>query len=139
MKYNDDIIYNFLNNLYNDNLLKDSSIFLLSDHGVGMPSIYYFNLFYQLELRLSMLFTIVNDRKNISYNEQYMYINENQQTFITAYDIYNTFINIIYGDNYELKSTPKSHNGKSLFKRIEQKSRSPKNYNSMVKSVYITQ
>ena len=139
MKYNDDIIYNFLNNLYNDNLLKDSSIFLLSDHGVGMPSIYYFNLFYQLELRLSMLFTIVNDRKNISYNEQYMYINENQQTFITANDIYNTFINIIYGDNYESKSTPKSHNGKSLFKRIEQKSRSPKNYNSMVKSVYITQ
>ena len=133
LKYSDNIIYNFLNNLFNDNLLKDSSIFLLSDHGVGMPSVYFFYLFYQLELRLPMLFIIVNDRKNISYNEQYMYINENQQTFITAYDIYNTFINIIYGDNYELKSTPKSHNGKSLFKRIDPKPRTPSKYYPMSK------
>ena len=133
LKYNDDIIYNFLNNLYNDNLLKDSSIFLLSDHGVGMPSIYYFNLFYQLELRLPMLYIIVNDRKNISYSDQYMYINENQQTFITAYDIYNTFINIIYGDKYELKYVPKSHNGISLFKRIDPKPRTPSKYYPMSK------
>ena len=69
----------------------------------------------------------------ISYNKQYMYINENQQTFITAYDIYNTFINIIYGDNYELKSTPKSHNGKSLFKRIDPKPRTPSKYYPMSK------
>jgi hypothetical protein len=41
LKYADNIIFTFLNKLFNDNLLKDSSIFLLSDHGVGMPSIYY--------------------------------------------------------------------------------------------------
>ena len=104
-----------------------------------MPSIYYFQLFYQLELRLPMLFIIVNDRKNISYNEQYMYINENQQNFITAYDIYNIFINIIYGDNYELKSTPESHNGNSFFERIDQKSWTPNNYIPKVKSVCIIQ
>ena len=40
ISYMDNIIYNFLNNLFNDNLLKDSSIFLLSDHGAGMPSLY---------------------------------------------------------------------------------------------------
>ena len=131
LKYSDDIIYNFLNNLFNDNLLTDSSIFLLSDHGVGMPSIYYYFLFYQLEIRLPMLYIIVNDRKNISYNEQYKYINENQQTFITGYDIYNTFINIIYGDKYESNIAPKSHNGNSLFKRINQKSRKPNNYYPM--------
>jgi len=133
LKYSDDIIYNFLINLFNDNLLKDSSIFLLSDHGVAMPSIYYFHLFYQLELRLPMLYIIVNDRKNISYNEQYMYLNENQQTFITGYDIYNTFINIIYGDKYDSKIAPKSHNGISLLNKIDQKSRSPYNYSSMSK------
>lgn len=137
LKYSDDIIYNFLNNLFNDNLLTNSSIFLLSDHGVGMPSIYYFYLFYQLELRLPMLYIIVNDRKNISYNEQYMYINENQQSFITSYDIYNTFINIIYGDKYEEKETPKSHNGKSLFKSIE-KSRKPSYYYPMSKYACVT-
>ena len=127
LKYSDDIIYNFLNGLFNDNLLKDSTIFLLSDHGVGMPSVYFYSLFYQLELRLPMLYIIVNDRKDISYNEQYMHINENQQTFVTAYDIYNTFINIIYGDKYESNS-PKSHNGISLFKSINPKPRKPSKY-----------
>ena len=136
MKYSDNIIYNLLNNLFNDNLLADTSIFLLSDHGVGMPSIYYYFSFYQLEIRLPMLYIIINDRKNISYNEQYKYINENQQTFITGYDIYNTFINLIYGDKYESKG-PKSHNGNSLFNKINQKSRKPNNYYFMSKRACI--
>ena len=41
VKYLDDIILNYLKSLFNDNLLKESSIFLLSDHGCGLPSIYY--------------------------------------------------------------------------------------------------
>ena len=72
----------------------------MSDHGTGMPSVYYLYDFYQLEKRLPMLFIIINDRKNVDYNQQFFNIHENQQTFITAYDIYNTISNIIYGDNY---------------------------------------
>ena len=87
IKYTDDVIYNFLNSLYNDNLLKDTSVFLESDHGCSNPSIYYLNEFYQIELRLPMFFIIVNDRKNIDYNQQYFNIQKNQQAFITAYDI----------------------------------------------------
>ena len=139
LKYIDDIIYNFLNNLFIDNLFKDSSIFLLSDHGVGMPSIYYLNKFYDIEEHLPMLYIIINDRKNISVYEQYKYLYENQQTFITAYDIYNTIGNIIYGDKYiyiknktKDKDTPKSKEGISLFNEIEKKSRSPKAYSNML-------
>ena len=142
LKYIDDIIFNFLNNLFNDNLLKDSSIFLLSNHGVGMPSIYYFNDFYRIEEHLPMLYMIINDRKNISYNEQYRYLYENQQSFITAYDIYNTFGNIIYGDNYSFiknktnnKDTPKSNKGISLFNKINSKNRTPKIYFRMTDQV----
>ena len=82
-----------------------------------------------------MLFIIINDRKIIDYNQQYFYIQENQQTFITAYDIYNTLCNIIYGDNYiyienktDFHDTPKSPIGKSLFEKINAKERKPKNY-----------
>ena len=89
LKYVDNIIFNFLNNLYLENSLKDSTIFLLSDHGVGMPSIYFFYKFYKLEEQLPMLYIIVNDMKNITYNNQFKNIFENQQTLITAYDIYN--------------------------------------------------
>ena len=47
-----------------------------------------------------MLYIIVNDRKNISYDMQYKYMLENQQTLITAYDIYKTIGNLIFGNKY---------------------------------------
>ena len=133
LKYIDEIIYNFLNNLFNDNLLKDSSVILLSDHGAGMPSIYYLFDFYSIEINLPMLFIIINDRKNISYEIQYNVINKNQQSFITGFDIYNTFGNLAFGDEYfyfknksSLIETPKSEYGISLFEKINSKKRFPK-------------
>ena len=82
-----------------------------------------------------MLYMIINDRKNLDYYQQYFNIHKNQQTFITAYDIYNTISNILYGDYYinikektNDKDTPKSPRGKSLFEEINPKGRKPKNY-----------
>ena len=63
VKYTDEIIYNFLNSLFNDNLLKGTSIFLVSDHGSGIPSVYYLYDFFKIEIRLPMLFIIINDKK----------------------------------------------------------------------------
>ena len=86
-----------------------------------------------------MLYMICNDRKNISYNNQYQYIYKNQQILVTGYDIYNTIGNLLYGDNYEyirnknnFQDTPKSKYGISLFKEIESKDRKPYNYNDNV-------
>ena len=135
LKYIDDIIYNYLINLYNHNLLKESTIFLLSDHGVGMPSFYYLFKFYSIEENLGMLYIIINDRKRLNYDQQYKFIYENQQTFITGFDIYNTFGNIIFGDDYKsiknktlVNDTAKSPLGISLFQKINPKNRSPKIY-----------
>ena len=137
LKYLDNTIFHFLNNLFNDNLFKDTTIFLLSDHGTAMPSPYYMTYFFQKERFLPMLYIICNDRKNISYNKQYQYIYENQQILITGYDIYNTIANLLYGDEYEfianktdLEDTPKSQYGISLFKKIKSKDRTPKIYNN---------
>ena len=135
IKYIDEIIANFLNNLFNNNLLKDTSVFLLSDHGVGMPSIYYSSDFYQREYDLPLLLLIINDRKNITYEKQYKYIYENQQSFITSFDIYNTFGNLLYGNRYDTienntqeRIAFKSPFGKSLFDRINPKQRNPMKY-----------
>ena len=140
VKYTDDVIYNFLNSLYNDNLLKDTTIFLFSDHGSALPSVYYMYDFYQIEMRLPMLFIICNDRKNVDYNQQYFNILENQQKFITAFDIYNTIGNIPFGDNFtnipnkdDSHDTPRSSKGKSLFEKIDQKERKPIMYQNMDK------
>ena len=137
IKYQDEIIANFLNKLFDDNFLKHTAVILLSDHGVSMPSIYYLYDFYITEYNLPSFFIIINDRKNISYEKQYGYIKENQQTFITAFDIYNTIGNIIYGDKYDnipnktIKlDSFKSNLGISLFNKINSKERFPGKYSN---------
>ena len=135
IKYLDSILTNFLDNLFNQNLLKDTIVFLLSDHGTGMPSIYYSTDFYKIEGNLPILLIMINDRKNITYEQQYKYIYENQQNFITPFDIYNTLGNIIYGnkyknidDNSKNSNNFKSHYGTSLFEKMYSKKRYPKKY-----------
>ena len=137
LKYTDDILFNFFNNLFIDNLFKDSTIFLLSDHGTGSPSPYYLSDFYRYEKDLPMLYIICHDKKNMSYTQQYHYIHKNQQTFITGYDIYNTLSYLMFGDKYKFIpnktrniETPKSKFGESLFNEINPK-RNPKNYEDM--------
>ena len=144
LKYTDTVINDYLISLFNDNLLKDTSVFLLSDHGVVMPSLYSLSDFYNLEMDLPMLYLLVNDRKNMTYNQQYLYIHKNQQTFITAFDIYNTINHLLYGDQYiniknktDYIDTPKSPLGQSLFNDIEQSQRSSNKYEYMDHSVCI--
>ena len=85
-----------------------------------------------------MLYMFVNDMKNLSYNKQFKNIFENQQTLITAYDIYNTIVHIIYGDKYysldnkqNNQYAAKSNLGESLFNRIEPKLRTTNNFINM--------
>jgi len=85
-----------------------------------------------------MLFIITNDRKNKNFEEQYKYLQENQQTFITGLDVYDTLLHIIYGDRYfsfkdkdEDINSIRAKSGKSLFTKIDQKLRSPKLYEEM--------
>jgi hypothetical protein len=123
-----------LNNLFNDNLLKDTSIFLLSDHGVSLPSIYYLNDFFKYERLLPMFYLLVNDRNEMNHEDQYKYIYLNQQTFITGFDIYSTIIHLVYGDKYgteETSNITESRYGQSLFTKINQKNRGPKKYYMM--------
>ena len=141
LKNIDDIVFNFLNSLFIDNLLKDSTAFLLSDHGVSIPSIYYLNDFFKYEKELPMLYILINDRKNTTYEIQYNNIFENQQVFITGFDIYNTIGHLIYGDQYKLiknktniKDSFKSKKGISLFNKINAKERSPNLYYPMEKT-----
>ena len=141
LKYDDEIIFNFLNKLFKKNMLKETTILLLSDHGCPMPSLYHFSEFFKLEKYLPMLFILTYDKKNNSYNDQYKNIQKNQQILITSYDIFNTIGFLIYGEYYsKIKNksfnikTPKSKYGKNLFSEIKAK-RSSYNFENMPKNI----
>ena len=138
IKYDDDTIYNFLNTLYKENLLKETTILLLADHGNPMPSVYYFNDFFLVERFLPMLFILSPDKLNLTYYQQYNNIHQNQQKFVTAYDIYNTICYLMLGNVYYKNNDKKtnyifkSNLGINLFDPINSE-RSPKNYKNMNK------
>ena len=95
--------------------------------------IFSINDFFHIESRIPKLF--FNDRKNVSYYDQYYHLHENQQTFVTAYNFNNALGHLLYGDKYaEIKNKigdhdkPKSSKGGRLFNYIDQMSRTPKNY-----------
>ena len=48
VKHIDIILSNFLTDLFNDNLLNDTTVFLISDHDSRMPSLYYVSDFYNI-------------------------------------------------------------------------------------------
>ena len=142
IKYDDDTVSNFLNDLYYNNLLKGTTILLLSDHGCPMPSVYYFNDFFQIERHLPMLFIFTSDKENQTYSDQYQHIHQNQQKFITAYDIYNTLCYLMLGNNYYKKKNRNSNQifqsnlGINLFDPINI-NRSPRNYQKMEQNICI--
>ena len=140
-KYVDESLYEFLNYIFINNLIKNTSVILSADHGLNILVLY--KLFQSkdqdIELHNPLLIFILSDKEGMSYEEQYQNIYENQQKFITTYDIYHSLKHIINGydnpitiknieegnENFE----PKKHFlGSSLFNYIDQSERYCPNY-----------
>ena len=135
-KYLDEPLYNFLNELHKNNLLEDTAIFLASDHGNG-----YFNYFYYYVLRsddslieraYGMLHIMIPNNKNEKNLKFLENMRLNQQSYITPFDIHDTIIHIIYGDNLNDKSYLYSQRGKSLLTKFENKFRNCKTYRNNI-------
>lgn len=133
-KYADDSLYNFLNDLYISEQMKNTTLFLVGDHGNLLMGVY--ELFkpndFEIEKNFPICIIINPDVEKLSYYEQYSEIFQNQQTFITPFDIYFTLRNIIYGNKYKDNLLKEQINkGESLYRYINPKKRSCKNYIQM--------
>ncbi len=130
IKYIDNSLHNYLIEILTKYFDDKSIIFLMSDHGNGMPGIYDIlrSEDKKLEVLFGFLFLILP--KNSNYTENLII---NEQRMITPYDIYGTFNNIIYSD-LEKKKYPKSFKGQSIFKKINGKKRTCKKYSEFGKN-----
>ena len=130
INFDDDILFKFLSNIYQNNLLNESAVIIASDHGNASAFLLRFFEDFTIEVSLPFLYIILADNTNKINYTQYQNITQNQQNFIHAYDIYNTLSNIIYGNEYfsflnknDSNDRPKTDRGKSLFEFIEAKGR----------------
>ena len=140
-KYIDEPLYIFLNYIFENDLMKNSALIFSADHGLSILVLYKFLQSFDQEIEVNnpLLMFILSDKKNMSYEEQYGNIYKNQQTFVTTYDIYHTFRDILYRKDNPVTQkgldkkgesfNPKKHYlGSSLFGYIDPKERFCENY-----------
>ena len=129
IKYIDNSLHNFLIEILTKYFDDKSIIFLMSDHGNGMPGIY--DILRSDDKRIEILFGFffLILPKNSNYTENLII---NEQKMMTPYDIYGTFIDIIYSE-IEEKKYPESFKGQSIFKKINGKERTCNNYYEYIK------
>ena len=114
-----DPLFDFVKYFFDNNLLNDTFMFIVSDHGNHMvgPWAVIRPQDYLIETTLATLFFVVPNNAKLYKDGLYDIIWENQQTFITPYDIHDTIIHIAYGKD-EPDPRAFSKRGSSLLTKI---------------------
>ena len=123
--YFDNTLYEFLNDFYSKGYFKDTAIILFSDHGQHLNGPFYLldSEDFNIERVLPTLFLILPNNNILYKDDKYEKIKSNQQIFITAFDIYNTLIHIVYGENNEKLEGKLISYGDSLLNELDYKNR----------------
>ena len=111
----DDDLYLMLNRQYKDNLLDNTAIIFLSDHGLHMGVYYMLNTYSgRLENKLPLLDIVLPTKFLKEYPEVEQNLKLNEQKLVTGPDIYETLEHLM---QYPKKSI-KVYNGESLLTNI---------------------
>ena len=130
IKYFDDALHNFLIEILTKYFDEKTIIIFLSDHGNSLVSGYELMLSDDKNFEKVLGFLNIFLPKNSKYNKIMEY---NEQRLVTPYDIFGTFIDILYsrGDKPEIY-----FNGQTLLDKINGLERSCKNYKELRDYVY---
>ena len=126
IKYMDEPLTLFLENLFKKNLLKNTAIFFVSDHGNGMYGFYRDIKAddFLFERTLAFWFMILHGYKD---KEGINNLKENMQTLLTPYDIHDTLSDIIF-DEVNMDVHTRENLGYSVFRKIDAKNRTCMKY-----------
>ena len=138
IKYLDDPLYNMLSGLYKKGLLKDTAIFIVSDHGNQNNGVYDIinSAEWELEKRYPFFVLILNNNELFKKSDYEQNLLKNQHIMVTPYDIHDTMIHIIYGDGNSLlmskdrdkKGFSVKNKGNSMFKNFDNNDRQCQKY-----------
>ena len=126
VKYMDEPLTQFLENLMKRKLLENTAIFFVSDHGNGMHGYYRWIQAddFLFERVLAFWFMILHNYKD---EEGINNLKENSQTFLTPYDIFDTLSDIVF-DEVNMDVHTRNDLGYSVFRKIDAKSRTCMRY-----------
>jgi hypothetical protein len=138
IKYLDEPLYNMLTGLYKKGLLKDTAVFIVSDHGNQNDGIYDIinSSEWELEKRYPFFFLILWNNDLFKKSGYDINLLKNQDIMITPYDIHDTMIHIIYGEKNtfvinkddDKRGYSVNNKGASMFKNFDDKNRNCEKY-----------
>lgn len=114
IKYDDDVLFEFFSKFEKEGKLKDTLMFIQTDHGNGQPGPYsILNLddFYH-ELTLPTLFTILPTNIE-NYQEIRKNLKINEQSFISPFTLHNSFLTVLNDDKVPMSK----HDNYSIFSK----------------------
>ena len=120
LRYLNDPLYEFIKMFYDNGWLNNTFIMLMSDHGTHLPGPFTIinSQDYKIEKTLGTLFLMMPNNAMLYKNGMYDEIWQNQQTYVTPYDIHDTLIHLGVGEN-EKYAFAYSKKGQSLLKYID--------------------
>ena len=125
IKYIDNALHDFLLEVFTKYFDEKTLIIFLSDHGGALAGAYELMLSEDKNFEKVLGFLYIFLPKNSSYVDNVEY---NEQRFVTPYDIFGTFIDILYSKD----DKPNFYfNGQSLLEKINGLERSCKNYEEL--------
>jgi len=98
----DEPLYNFLFEFYDKGYFDNTALFIVSDHGNQNPGIYNIINKAQFEYEKRMGTFILLLSKNDNIDKFKINLQNNQQTFLTPYDIHDTMMHLINGKEKDL-------------------------------------
>ena len=130
----DEPLYNFLFEFYDKGYFYNTAIFIVSDHGNQNIGIYdkINKEQFEYEKKMSTFFLLLSKNNNIE-NYRINLLN-NQQVFLTPYDVHDTLLHLIYGKSMVTGNIYASvdNKGNSVFNTINEEERNCKKYNEWV-------
>ena len=134
IKYLDEPLYNMLNGLYKKGLLKDTAVFIVSDHGNQNNGIYDIikSAEWELEKRYPFFILILCNNNLFKKSKYVENLLKNQDIMVTPYDIHDTMIHVIYGETItkerEKYGYSVKNKGESMFKNFNGRDRNCEKY-----------
>ena len=135
----DEPLYDFLFEFYDKGYFDNTAVFIVSDHGNQNNGIY--NIInknqFEYEQKMCTFFLLLPKNKNINNFKENLY--NNQQVFLTPYDIHDTMLHIIEGkgDLNKLKEIFSANNkGNSVFLEINENERNCDKYDDWIEKSF---
>ena len=131
ISYLDEPLYQMIYYFYNKGFLDKTALFIVSDHGNQNGGVYDVinSSEFEIEKKYGVFFLLLYQDENImdNFGENLL---KNQQVMLTPYDIHDTLIHILYGNNMDntKKIYSVNNKGNSVFKFINQTERNCEKY-----------